>query len=56
MVCNTVDNYANHIWFNIKQQWFNIKQQIMKEISRDIACIFEIGDTIYLYIAANKVL
>ena len=47
----TRNNYGVHIWFNIKQQ-------ITKELSREIVDLFgdNLCDTIYNYIAANKVL
>ena len=51
-VCNTRNNYTDSIWFHIKQQ-------IMKELSMVIVCLYiwyNLRDTIYHYIATNKVL
>ena len=50
-VCNNRNNYTDSIWSYIKQQK-------MKELSKDIVCIFENVYTIplYNYIADNKVL
>ena len=58
-------NYADSIWFCIKQQQQQQQQQHKQqqqqqqnELSRDVGCIFEMlyMITIYNQIAANKVL